>query len=212
MSDDLRTEPLREWNSLTRQITEEAMVSSMFEACFSASEPIEKFSTWLLVGAAAIASFLITSADKLIPLIMHSGFLACGMFLCFSCLCGLISRICALRCNIQIQTGSAVRKTFGQHLAKHQEEEKQILETAAVWNLRLETGVRFDRVENEFLAQFPRWLVWLTSRHLKKHKNNPQIGNILVIKVLQWQALFAFLQALAFLGFLVTGFVCFAGS
>jgi hypothetical protein len=119
MSDNLGVEPLHEWNRLARQNAENAIVSSMFEASFNASEPIETFSTWLLVGTAAVAAFFVTNADKLIPFIKHAGFLTCGMFLCFSCLFGFISRIFALRCKIQIATGSAVRKTFSEHFLKY---------------------------------------------------------------------------------------------
>jgi hypothetical protein len=60
----------------------------MFEAGSKSSEPIEQFSTWLLVGTAAIASFLIANSDKLIPLITKKGFLVCGAFLCLSCISG----------------------------------------------------------------------------------------------------------------------------
>jgi hypothetical protein len=179
----------------------------MFEACFNASEPIETFSTWLLVGTAAVAAFFITNADKLVPFITHSGFLTCGIFLCISCLFGLISRMFALRCKIQIATGAAVRKTFAEHLAKHQEEEKKIKEGATVWGITLETDIRIERVMSEFFTPLPRWVAWITNRQLKKYKNNPQIGYLPVIKGLQWQGLSATMQALSFLGFLVTGFI-----
>ena len=207
MPDDPRTESLREWNRLARQNAENAIVSSMFEASFNASEPVETFSTWLLVGTAAVASFFITNADKVVPFIKHAGFLTCGMFLCFSCLFGLISRIFALRCKIQIATGAAVRKTFAEHLAKHQDEEKKIKEGAAVWGITLETGIRIERVLSEFLAPLPRWVACLVTRQLKKYENNSQIGYLPVIKGLQWQGLSAAMQALSFLGFLVTGFI-----
>src|SRR5215210_7375453 len=107
---DPGAEPLREWSRLARQNTESAIVSSMFEAGFKASEPIETFSTWLLVGTAAVASFLITNADKLVPFIGQAGFLSCGALLSFSCLFGLVSKMFALRCKIQIEAGSAARK------------------------------------------------------------------------------------------------------
>jgi hypothetical protein len=207
MPDDPRTESLQEWNRLARQNAENAIVSSMFEAGFNASEPIETFSTWLLVGTAAVAAFFITNADKLVPFITHAGFLACGIFLCISCLFGLISRMFALRCKIQIATGAVVRKTFAEHLAKHQEEEKKIKEGAAVWGITLETGIRIERVMSEFFTPLPRWVGWLANRQLKKYGNNPQIGYLPVIKGLQWQGLSATMQALSFLGFLVTGFI-----
>ena len=207
MPDEPKTEPLREWNRLARQNAENAIVSSMFEAGFDASEPIETFSTWLLVGTAAVASFFVTNADKLAPFIKHAGFLTCGAFLCFSCLFGLLSRIFALRCKIQIAAGTAVRKTFAEHLVKHQQEEKRIKESADVWGITLETGIRIDRVLSEFLAPFPRCVAWLVARQLAKHSNNPQVGYLVVIKGLQWQGLFAALQALSFLCFLIAGFI-----
>lgn len=107
MIDDPRTEPLREWNRLARENTENAIVSSMFEAMSKAIEPIEMFATWLLVGTAAVAAFLITNADKLLPLVTQSGFVTCGTFLCLSCFFGLLSKMYALHCKIGIDVGVA---------------------------------------------------------------------------------------------------------
>jgi len=184
----------------------------MFEASLKASEPIESFSTWLLVGAAAVASFLITNAEKLVPSIGRSGFLACGALLILSCLCGLASRMLALRCKIQIETGAAVRKTLAEHLATHKIEEEEIQEGAEFWDITLETGIRLDRVLGEFFAPLPRWVAWLANRQLKKHVNNPQVGYLPAIKGMQWQGLFALLQALLFLAFMVAGFIYAAAT
>lgn len=207
MTNDPRTEPLREWNRLARQNAENAIVSSMFEAGFKASKPIEQFSTWLLVGTAAVASFFITNADKLLPFIKQRGFLTCGAMLCLSCLFGLVSRLFALRCEIQIEAGNATRKTFAEHLIRYQEEENKIKESVGVCGITLETGVRIDRILSEFLAPLPRWVAWLAKRQLRKNGNNPQVGYLPVIKGLQWQGMFALLQALLFLSFLFAGFI-----
>lgn len=154
MSDDPKTESLREWNRLTRENTENSIVSSMFEATSKANEPIETFVTWLLVGTAAIASFLITNADKLVPLIKPNGFLACGAFLCVSCLFGLISKIYALRCKVAGDIGSAVRQAVATHLEKHKEEKERIKEGAEFWEITLETDIRLERVINEFFTPY----------------------------------------------------------
>jgi hypothetical protein len=211
MDIDPRTEPLREWNRLARENAENAIVSSMFEAAFKASEPIEAFSTWLLVGTTAVASFFITNADKLLPFIGQKGFLICGAFLSCSGFFGLVSRLYALRCKIQIETGAAVRKTFSEHLAKHQVEETKINESAKVWGITLETGVRIERLLAEFLAPLSRWVVWFVNRSLKKNAGNPQVSYLPVIKGVQMQGIFAALQALSFLGFVVAGFVVASG-
>jgi hypothetical protein len=207
MTDDPRTQPLREWNRLARENTENAIVSSMFEGTFKASEPIESFATWLLAGTAAVASFFISNADKLLPVITKSGFVVCGIFLCLSCIFGLLSKVFALRCKVSSETGAAVKKTFLEHLAKYEEEETKIQKSAEFWGISLQSGIRMERVLQEFLAPFPRWVRWLTMRNLKKNAGNPQIAYLLHLKGLHAQGVSAFLQALCFIGFLGSGFV-----
>lgn len=206
MSNDPRTEPLVEWNRLARENTENAIVSSMFEASAKASEPLEQFSTWLLLGAAAIASFLIVNSDQIINLVRKAGYLSCGAFLCLSCIFGLISKIYALRCKIGIEVSSAVRNTFSIHLANYEKEEEKIQESACFWGITLETGIRIERVLNEFYKPLPKIIAWYSRRILEKHKGNPQVGHILLISMLNKQGLFTILQALSFLGFLIAGF------
>jgi hypothetical protein len=71
----------------------------------------------------------------------------------------------------------------------------------------LQTEIRLDRVMAEFFKPLPKWVVWMASRHLKKHANDPQIGYISLIKNLNNQSILSFFQALAFLGFLAAGFI-----
>lgn len=191
MTDDPRTEPLKEWNRLAREHTENAIVSSMFEAGSKSSEPIEQFSTWLLIGTAAIASFLIANSDKLIPLITKKGFLVCGAFLCLSCTSGLISKIYALRCQIGIKVGAAVRETFLGHLKNYEKEEEKIKEGANFWGITLETGIRMERVLEEFFKPQPIIIKWLATRILKKHECNPQVGYLPLISMMNRQGFFS---------------------
>ncbi|MBB1117404.1 hypothetical protein H4O09_10125 [Stenotrophomonas sp. W1S232] len=206
MTDDPRVKALLEWNRLARENAENAIVSSMLSATSKSSEPIETFTTWLLVGAAAIASFLLGNADKLIPILGQSGFRSVGAALCVSCLFGLLSKVFALRHKVAVETGKAVEQTFEEHLARHEKEELQIQESAAVWGITLDSGIRMERVLKEFLAPMPWWVRWTAQRYLKKHGNNPQVGHISRIKSLTLQGTFAFLQAISFLTFLGIGF------
>lgn len=207
MQDDKKTEPLKEWNRLAKENTENAMVSSMFEATLKSSEPLEQFSTWLLLGTAAIASFLIVNADKLIPLVSKDGFLICGTFLCLSCISGLLSKIYALRCKIGIESGSAVRKMIIEHMSKYNEEETEIQEGASFWGIKLETGIRMERVLSEYYKAHPKIVVWFAKRLHKKLEGNPQIGYIPLVNILNKQGMFTGAQALLFLGFLISGFI-----
>lgn len=206
MINDPNTEPLREWNRFARENAENAIVSSMFQAASESREPIETFTTWLLVAAAAVASFLITNADKILPLVKKEGFIICGSFLCLSCVFGVLSKMYALRSNIGIQIDASIRKTFSEHLSNYEKEEEDIKKDAEFWGISLETGIRTDRVLAEFYKPFPRFIAWLALRYLKKNASNPQIAYLLLIKNLTKQSLFAFLQIISFLGFLISGF------
>lgn len=207
MTDDPRTEPLKEWNRLARENAENAIVSSMFEAGSKSSEPIEQFSTWLLVGTAAVASFFIANSDKLISLICKTGFLVCGAFLCLSCVSGLISKIYALRCRIGIDVSAAVRETFLRHLENYEKEEEKIKEGANFWGITLETGIRMERVMKNFFKPQPKIVSWLAKGMLKKHEGNPQVGHLLLVSLVNRQGFFAIFQAVLFLAFLVAGFI-----
>jgi hypothetical protein len=212
MADDPRTEPLREWNRLARENTENAIVSSMFEAAAQASAPLERFSDWLLIGAAAVASFMIANSDKVLPLLGVRGFSVCGAFLCLSCVFGLLSKVYALLTQIGNQTGDAVRRTFAEHLAKYEEEERKIQEGAAFWQISLQTGVRLERILTEFFRPLPRWVAWFAKRHFQKHAGDPQIGYLILVSRLNKQGYFATGQAISFVLFLGSGFIYAAAN
>ncbi len=207
MSEDPRIQPLLEWNRLARENTENAIVSSMFEAAACAIEPIEKFSTWLLVGAAAIASFFITNSDKIIPLLSKQGFLICGGLLCASCFLGLLAKLAALRSNIASQINVAVLKTFKVHLSNYEEEEQKIHEGAKFWGINLQTGVRPERILSEFSKPLPWWAKLLMKWKMKKHAGNPQIGYLPLVNNLTWLGYFTTGQSITFLASLTTGFI-----
>lgn len=210
MNEDPRIAPLLEWNRLARENTENAMVSSMFESAALSSGPIDVFSTWLLVGAASIASFLIVNVEKVLPFLGQAGFLASGACLWVSCVLGLLSKFYAARCKIAGDMAQTVRETFQTHLHAYEEEEAKIQEGARFWGITLQSGVRIERVLREFFAPFPKPLQWLAMRKLRKDKGNPQIGYLYRFRALMKQSALASLQSLAFLGFLATAFVCAA--
>lgn len=207
MTEDHKIAPLREWNRLTQENTENAIVASMYDALLTSSGPIDTFSTWLLVGAAAIASFFVGNVEKILPFITANGFKVCGGFLVLSCIFGLASKVYALRCKIGTETGLRAKDAFFEHIAKHNIEEQEIQKGAAFWGIAVETGVRMERVIEEFLKPTPFWVRWMTRRYLVKHQGNPQIGYILLLRLYTRQSVFGFLQVLAFLGFLISGFI-----
>ncbi len=207
MSNDARLEPLEEWNKLARENTENAIISSMFEAYSKTSEPLEQFSIWLLVGAAAIGSFIIVNADKVIHLVGDTGYFLCASSLCTSCFFGVLSKIYALRCKIANEVSTAIRTTFAAHLASYEREEEKIQESARQLGVTFESGVRLERIIKEFYKPFPKIISWSAFRFLRKNEGNPQVGYLLLISNVNSQIFHAAFQVLSFLSFLISGFV-----
>lgn len=210
MTEHQQADPLLEWNRLSRENAENAIVSSMFEASSAAIEPIETFVTWLLIGAAAVASFLLGNSDKLVPILGERGFLWCGLLLAASCMFGLLAKSYLLRADIGRRVGRAVAETFAVQLKQHEEAEQKIQATAQQRGIELETGIRMERVLSEFVAPMPLLVKWLVGRTLKKNAGNPQVAYLLRIKLMNRLGFFSFLQAMAFLAFIVVGFAAAA--
>jgi len=205
MEEPVKSESLIRWNELAREDAENDIVSSMFEATLKSSKPIDSFSTWLLVGTAAISSFIITNTDKLTLLTEKSNFGIAAILLFLSCLFGVLSKVFAVRCQVATEVQSAVKETFIKHIEEHEKEQEKIEKSAKFWNMEIETDVRIERILKEFLVPFPFWVKYLAMRHLKKNKGNPQVGYITVVRSLNAQGLLAFLQAFCFLIFIGLG-------
>lgn len=205
MTKESEKNPLEEWNRLERENTENAIVSSMFDAGLKTSFAINDFSTWLLIGTATIGAFMISNADGLIPIICKEGFLVCGLLLCLSSMFGLVSKIFALLCKVGLDVKEAISSTFRSHLDNYAIIEEEIQDTAKITGINIKTGIRFDRIMAEFLVPMPWWVKWLVMRQRKKNGSNPQQVYVLLVKRYNRQAMFAFFQALCFLAFMVVG-------
>ena len=207
MENDKRTEPLREWNRLARENTENAIVSSMFAATLRTTFPLDSFSNWMLVATATVASFLLVNAESLVEFVGKEGIVTGGYILCGSCIFGLLSKIFGLRCKMAIELSSAIQTTFFEHLERYEVEEEKIQEGASFWGITLETGVRIERILKEYLSPFPWFVKWLAKRHFKKHEGNPQIGYLTQLKSLRVQGYATFIQAVLFIYFFAQVFL-----
>ena len=199
--------PVENWNQITRENSENEIVSSMFEASLKSSETIETFSSWTLVATAAVASFVLANAEKINPYTGKQGFIVCGLLLCLSCIFGLFSKFFALRCKISNDTSNAVRVSLEEHLKKYDAEEEEIQNVAQENGVAIETGIRIERVLGLYLAAFPRWVERSAKKHFEKHKDNPHIGYITQIKSLCAQSVAMFIQAILFIGFFGMAFM-----
>lgn len=202
-----RASPLHEWNQLARDNAENEIIGLMHETTAQSAEPLATFSGWLFLGAAAVASFMITNSEKMLTFLGSGGFVSCGVLLCASCAFGLVAKGFAVRCQIGIQISAGLKRTFLAHLKAYDAERAEILVHAAKHGIELETGIRMDRVLREYFAPWPRSVVWLSSRFLAKNSGNPQIGNLLLLRSVMWLGALTFLQSFSFLAFLAAGFL-----
>jgi hypothetical protein len=207
---DPRISSLHRWNSLARENAENAVVASMFEASIKASEPLEAFANWLIIGAAAVGSFVISNGDKVQPLLGKVGLLTCGLLLCLCCIFGVLSKIYGLRCKIGVQANAALKETLSTHFAAHRDQQKEIEENARFWGIVVESGIQLDRIISEYLGPLPLYAKWYVKRQLIGIPATPQGGYYPLIKALQRQGLFALLASFAFIAFLISGFVSIA--
>jgi hypothetical protein len=203
---ELGKESLREWNRLNKEITENAMIASIFEAGCKSSKSIDQFSSWLIVGAAAIASFFITNSNQLLPLLEPSGFMTCGVILCASCFFGLISKIYALMCKIGIDVVNTLRITLEEHLKRFEESKEEIKKGEKFWEITLETNIDFQKVLTRFYEYQPIWVRWQLSSYMKKYGSDPMAGYFIPFKYMTNQNVLFVLQAIIFLFFLIAGF------
>ena len=206
-TDQQSIEALVRWNELSRANVENELVSTMFDGAFKAHEPIDTFTTWLLAGTGAVASFVLGNADKLIPFLGKSGFVTAGVLLCLSGLFGLTSKVFGLRFKAANEASAALKAAFISKLQAYEPTENQIQSAAAAQGLQLETEIRMQRVLEQFFSVLPRWVKWLALRQVRKNAGHPQIGYISRVKSLHAQGVCAFLQALLFIGFLAAGFI-----
>jgi len=205
--DDPMLEPLVRWNRLAKENAENAIVNSMFSATRLASQPVDDFATWLLVAAAAVGSFFVVNAEKILPLLGQVGYLLCGLSLCISCFFGILSKLFGLQSKNAKLTGEAVAKSFAEQYEKHQEEEKKIKEGAKFWGVEIETDIRMSRVLSEYYKPMPKLVSWIAKKLIEKNMNEPQVAHILPMKIFFRQGLTILLQALGLLFFLVGGVI-----
>ncbi|OBU28965.1 hypothetical protein [Photobacterium kishitanii] len=210
MVTDERTKPLEEWNRLERENTENAVVSSMLLATLRISSSLDTFNNWMLIATAAITSFMIANLSEIVEFIGRDGFVYGGYILCLSSVLGLFGKFMGLRCKMTLELSEAVQVTFAEHLQRYKVEEEKIQNGAKFWGISLETGLRLDRILQEYFAPFPKPIRWLAKRHIEKQKENPQIAYLSQIKGLQVQSYSIFFQSLLFIYFFVELFFSIA--
>lgn len=186
---------------------ENVIVQSMFDTLPGSIQPLETFSTWLLVCTGTVASFLIANAENVLPYISKSGFLVGGILLCMSCLFGLLSKMYAVRCEICVRAKNAALEATKNHLLAFQQQVNELkqLDPSATYQQNLSLDV--ERIRDNFLAHFPNWVQKRARKKLNANKDHNNIGHKMIAKNICYQSIFASLQSVFFLAFLACSFI-----
>jgi hypothetical protein len=112
----------------------------------------------------------------------------------------------AVRVKVVEAAARNAMETFKQHLDAHALEEEKIERTAEQHGITLDTGVDMPRVIKTFYDCVGPIQRFIAKRQYEKVSHRPRLAPfIMTAQLVQKQGLFAFIQALAVLGFLVSG-------
>jgi hypothetical protein len=200
MSPLQHTQQLDEAALRTRERAENAIVALMLDAGLRAREPVDKYVTWSLVAAGALASGLVAHGERMIELLSPAGFVTCGLLLVASALFGFLAKAFNVQCSVAVDTGIAVETGLLQHLEVHEQHEERLAELASQVGHTVDASIRMERVEQQFLSVMPWWVRLRVRRVLRKNRGHPQLAYLARISTLNAQVQSAFIQALGLVG------------
>lgn len=205
MSGDAADELLQQSAAIQRA-AENEIISSIYSGLVKACEPMETFSTWLLVGTTATATFLIANSDKLIPLLSTRGFLGCGLLLVLSSFCGLWAKMHALVARAGVITETAAMEEAVKRSQHFESTHADLRGKASQLGLQLDLTPDLRRVVLEVLEVVPTSMRRSVVRNLTEHGISYRNAARSVIKQMVWVRC----QGGAFLAFLLQAFLAAA--
>ncbi|WP_324708609.1 hypothetical protein [Pseudomonas fragi] len=195
---------LAEWNRLNIKNAEDSLVSLTFENLIESTKFIDSYSTWLTFGAGATTALLITNTGTVLPFLTATGFKLSGLLLVLSVLCGVLSKLFAIQCQIADAQNESKTNKVGALLKPFYEQAREIREMAKDQKRELDTDLSMERVLRVYLEAFPRWIKWLFLRKLLKSATNPHAGYLLPLRFFRWQSSLMLFQVV----FLLAGALC----
>lgn len=201
-------EVLTEAAEYDRRRVETIIAGEMMRAMAREHSAFDDLSTWLAAGAAAVASFFIANADKLMPIITPKGFAGCGAMLGLSCLFGLLARVQGARCRTALATREAVVKAIKRESAAYAAQQKQVAQfTHEHFGLALELNLRRKEILSQYAAALPAVFRWLQRRDVERGPKAANHDAAIAMRLAVWQAIWFFLQVATAILFIVIGFI-----
>lgn len=200
----MEPDPLIEWNRLNKENAEHSLVSLMLSNLVSRAPQIDVFSTWLLAGAGAAATLMISNIQSMLAAFGSRGYKVTVFMLVLSAFFGLLAKYVFVFFQFGGDLQAKLMEQVKAVLDVHYEQEQKIKESAKQRGMSLETGICMNVVLTEFAKPLPRFSRWLVLRYINRHKDNRQIAHLLPVRFFRWQTGFSFAQGAAFLLFILS--------
>jgi hypothetical protein len=152
--DEIEVELARR-NGSFRLRLENGAVSALWHAFTIASKPTGALSNWLLVATAAIGTFAIPNAERLVTVLGTRGFLTCGLLLVLSTLCGLLAKINEALAHVSLSCEIAAVEGRVKLLESNAAERSELDAIAARVGVTLDRSWNTDRIVREFATALP---------------------------------------------------------
>lgn len=204
-------DPLIEWNRLNRSNAENDVADALFVGTLSGTHQIDRFSSWLLAGIGATAALFVTGISSILPYLSETGFYIGGAVLVASGVFGLLSKLRALQAQVALAQILELKERLGPVLDRHEEQEEKIQEHARQRGISLETEIDINRVVSIYLEAFPRILHKRLIREFNDGVADRHASLKKATRSLFYQGVFAGLQSISFVAFIVVS-VAFASA
>lgn len=196
-------DPLIKWNSLNISNAERELVKALLIGTISSSTTIDRYSSWLLAGIAGSAALLITGIGSILPYLSEDGFRFSGALLVVAGSFGFLAKLTAVQVSISLEQEGIIAERMSPVFDRHGESEEEIRAHAEARGISLDTDVDINRVIGAFISSFPSPMRKYLRRTFEKGLDDPHFSQKQSLRSLLYQSLFAGLQTLFFIFFVI---------
>jgi len=193
---------LRNWAEIAKENTNKEITKALLLGVLSGSEIIDKFSTWLLVGSGATIALMISNIDKITPILKNNGFRLSVLVLTCSILFGFLEKALSIYVAIFIAAEKNIQDKLSRLMEQHSKTEGEISKYAEEARLKIDAGIDFNIVLNDYKATFPRILQGIVQKSYNRgvaDRNNAPKRAVKVIIRQSFYGLFQFILLIIFI-------------
>ncbi|ACH64093.1 hypothetical protein VFMJ11_A0720 [Aliivibrio fischeri MJ11] len=193
---DTSKKSLLDKQKLNKDRTSYNSISAISESLISTSPTIDKLSTWVAVGSAAVVSLVITNVDKMAKFYSNEHIKILMICLAISLLFALLQKYFAMKCSLSLIVVDEMKNRLSPILEKYQEETSNIQKELTDSGLKIENDFSVTKALEDFQKMLPWYAGISLSRSLKRNKKNVKISHVNRVVNHFWQSFFMSAQFL----------------